>query len=420
MAMPSTVLVAVFLLFLAAGSFDSSTASLPFNSSFTLLPPPPPDSPLPRPLLREVVRALAAKEGWDPAAEVRIADLDGKTARVGVSQRYEFHVRVGRRAMILRFYDEAVSWRRADGAVVESGSDLVAGDGVAGLTPAVRALELVGPLDLRVDGGGGDADLISLHLPTSNITYSGLRKIFVGIGIRIKIEGAQGVSLSHPYDIGLSLNGSLAAHVEHHNKFWHLGYSSCVPHLSVHVMGSVSVSAHGYDNTVGDIEAAFKTDDTVELLPAKCYSNGRVKQISSCSFCFVSSRLSMLDKLVGGLLGNNVSPDTSVRFTKAKITSATEIKFRLQLERDITENNNRSLEKVPEWKQKPKAAQIWLEIMARVEGEGRLKPVLVKKLKRPYTIADSISFSSLMSNISFTKFPSFVVPPEALTLDVKW
>lgn len=254
----------------------------------------------------------------------------------------------------------------------------------------------------------------------SNITYSGLRQIFVGIGIRIKIEGAQGVSLSHPYDIGLSLNGSLAAHVEHHNKFWHLGYSSCVPHLSVHVMGSVSVSAHGYDNTVGDIEAAFKTDDTVELLPAKCYSNGRVKQISSCSFCFVSSRLSMLDKLVGGLLGNNVSPDTSVRFTKAKITSATEIKFRLQLERDITENNNRSLEKVPEWKQKPKAAQIWLEIMARVEGEGRLKPVLVKKLKRPYTIADSISFSSLMSNISFTKFPSFVVPPEALTLDVKW
>lgn len=166
MAMPSTVLVAVFLLFLAAGSSDSSTASLPFNSSFTLLPPPPPDSPLPRPLLREVVRALAAKEGWDPAAEVRIADLDGKTARVGVSQRYEFHVRVGRRAMIVRFYDEAVSWRRADGAVVESGSDLVAGDGVAGLTPAVRALELVGPLDLRVDGGGGDADLISLHLPT--------------------------------------------------------------------------------------------------------------------------------------------------------------------------------------------------------------------------------------------------------------
>lgn len=112
------------------------------------------------------MRALAAKEGWDPAAEVRIADLDGKTARVGVSQRYEFHVRVGRRAMIVRFYDEAVSWRRADGAVVESGSDFVAGDGVAGLMPAVRALELVGPLDLRVDGGGGDADLISLHLPT--------------------------------------------------------------------------------------------------------------------------------------------------------------------------------------------------------------------------------------------------------------
>ncbi|KAJ8484843.1 hypothetical protein OPV22_017328 [Ensete ventricosum] len=419
--MPSTVLVAVFLLFLAAGSSDSSNVSLPFNSSFTLLPPPPPDSPLPRHLLREVVRALAAKEGWDPAAEVRIADLDGKTVRAGVSERYEFHFRVGRRAMIVKFYDEAVSWRRADGAVVESGSDLVAGDRVAGLMPTVRALELVGPLDLRVDGGGGDADLISLHLPTSNITHSGLRQIFVGIGVRIKIEGAQGVSLSHPYDIGLSLNGSLAAHVKHHNKFWHLGYTSCVPHLSVHVMGSVSVSAYGYHNTVGDIEAAFKTNDTVELLPAKCYSNGHVKQISSCSFCFVSSKLSMLDKLVGGLLGNNVSPDTSVRFTKAKITSETLIKFRLQLERDITENNNnRSLEKVPEWKQKPKVAQIWLEIMARVEGEGRLKPVLVKRLKRPYTIADSISFSSLMSNMSFTKFPSFVVPPEALTLDVKW
>ncbi|WOL15417.1 hypothetical protein Cni_G24198 [Canna indica] len=429
MATPPPPLVAVFLtllLLISATSsdsaaisvpFNSSVLSLPFNSSALLLPPPRDSSRRPRTFLMEVVRALAAKERWDPESVVRLAGFDGRGARAGVAQRYEFHARVGKRALILKFYDEAISWTKAEGAVVESGSDLIVGDGVDGLRPAIRALELVGPLELRVGVGGGDNNRISLHLPALNITHSGLRQIFVDSGIRIKIEGAEGISIAHPYDIELSLNGSLAAHSRvNHNKFQYLGYSSCAPLLSVHIVGTASVLPF---RATSNIEAAFKAPDVVELLLTKCYSTGHVKQMSSCSFCSVSSRLSLLDKLLRGLLGSIVFQKTSIRFVKVQVMSATLIKFRLQLERDITQKI-RSSEKASEWKQKPKVEQIWLETMARVEGERRLKPLSVKKLKRPYIVSDSISMSSLLLNISFTKLPPFVVPPEALTLDVKW
>lgn len=231
--------------------------------------------------------------------------------------------------------------------------------------------------------------------------------------------GAKRVFLSHPYDIGLSLNGSLAAHVKDHNTFWNIGYSTCAPLLSVHVVGSASVLTYTTGNDADNIVTAFTAYDSLELLPRKCYCSGGVKQRSSCSFCSISSRLGQFDKLIRALLGNSTFQNTPVRFIKADITSVTLIKFRLQLERDATKNSSR-LEKIPAWKQKPKVHQIWLEVTARVEGERRLKPVLVRKLKRPYIIADSISLSSLLLNISFTKLPSFVVPPEALTLDVKW
>lgn len=251
-----------------------------------------------------------------------------------------------------------------------------------------------------------------------NVTHSRLRRVLVGNGIRVKLEGAQEVSLVHPYDIGLSLNGSLATRREEHKHFWALGYSLCAPILSVHVGGSVSVIAVRNRHSLASIETAFRSPDTVELLPEKCY-NGHFKQIPSCLFCSISKRLILLEKVLGSLLGNGVFQSGSARFLKAKIMSSTLVKFRLELERDITKND-RVWKKTAEWKTKPTVERHWFEIVARVEREGGLKPVIAKKLKRPFIVADSIAWSNLMSNISFTQFPSVVVPPEALTLDVKW
>lgn len=98
-----------------------------------------------------------------------VVDLGGGGARVGSGQKYQFHVRVGRRALILKFYDEDVEWNEVDGAVIEFGSDVAAGDAVAGLRPTVRRFELIGPLELRVSSDVGDDDRMSLHL--TSVSY---------------------------------------------------------------------------------------------------------------------------------------------------------------------------------------------------------------------------------------------------------
>ncbi|KAG1368569.1 hypothetical protein COCNU_14G010370 [Cocos nucifera] len=395
-------LVFISLLFSSASLALSLPSSHASSSS--------PQFPL---FLQGVVKAIAARERWK--GEVRVSDLDAGSARVGGSQRYKFHVRVGRTVLVLKLSDEVLSWRKARGrGAVEFGPDLMAGTAVEGLMPVVRDLELEGPLDLRVSGGGDD--WLSLHLPAPNITHRHLRRVLVGNGIRVKLEGAQEVSLMHPYDIGLSLNGSLAARREEHTQFWAFGYSSCAPILSVHVGGSVSVITVRNHNSLASVETAFKSPDTVELLSEKCY-NGHFKQIPSCLFCSIGKRLVLLEKVLG--LGNRRFKSESARFLKAKIMSSTLVKFRLELERDITKDD-RVWKKTAEWKTKPTVERHWFEIVARVEGERRLKLVITKKLKRPFIIADSTAWSNLMSNISFTQFPSVVVPPEALTLDVKW
>ncbi|XP_057989194.1 uncharacterized protein LOC110652188 isoform X2 [Hevea brasiliensis] len=71
-----------------------------------------------------------------------------------------------------------------------------------------------------------------------------------------------------------------------------------------------------------------------------------------------------------------------------------------------------------DWRTKPTVERVWFEVMARIEAE-KLRVLMVKKV-RPFVALDSVSWSNLMYNISFTKFPSILVPPESLTLDVKW
>ncbi|XP_072952518.1 protein TUNICAMYCIN INDUCED 1 [Typha angustifolia] len=414
MALISLSILLLFLL-LSSPSFSLFLSS---NSSLFAFPS---SSPVPSPpsFLGEIVKAIAEKERWDPRGEVRVSDLDGGKARVGVLQRYEFKGKAGKTTLLLSFSDETVEWRRAAGgapAVVESEMDLVAGEGLVGIGPAVRDLELTGPLDLRVDSEVDDE--ISLHLTALNITHTRLKRILVAEGITLKVVGAQEVSFIHPYDIGLTTNGSLVTHSEDDNQIWPLGYSSCAPLLSMHVKGSVMVVADRTRRSGAFLKASFESHDTVELLSEKCFVNGHGKRISRCLFCSVSPKLALVGTVVRTLLDKKALEDISIRFLQAKIVSSLLVKFQLKLEREITEDD-RIWKNVSEWKMKPKIQHVWLQVVAKVEG-GRLKVILVKKLKGGFYLSDSTAWSNLMSNVSFTQFPSFIVPPETLTLDVKW
>jgi len=252
-----------------------------------------------------------------------------------------------------------------------------------------------------------------------NVTHGGLRRILVGNGITIKIEGTQDVTLFHPHDIGLKFDRSSAKANQDSYQFWPLGLPSCAALLSVRVVGPAAIVAFRTRNSEAYIETVSHTDDTVELLPDKCHSNGYFKNIPSWPFGSLGSKLVLLEIALRNFLGNSLLQGRPARLLKAKIISSKLVKFRLEVERDITEND-RKWKRVAEWRTKPVIERIWFEMVARVEAGKGWKHMVVRKLTRPIMAVESSPWSNLMSNISFTQIPSIVLPPEALTLDVNW
>ncbi|GJM96730.1 hypothetical protein PR202_ga13593 [Eleusine coracana subsp. coracana] len=157
----------------------------------------------------------------------------------------------------------------------------------------------------------------------------------------------------------------------------------------------------------------------MELLSDKCHGNMSNRLISTCLFCSVSPRLIRLEKILKTWFSKRNQENSSMHFIEAKVTSVPLVKFRLELERDITEEDV-IFENISEWKTKPMVQRVTLDIIAKVENDERLKAISVKKVRNPFPIVDAASWSSLTSNVSFTKFLSLVLPPEPLLLDVKW
>ncbi|KAJ3706058.1 hypothetical protein LUZ61_009763 [Rhynchospora tenuis] len=375
--------------------------------------------------LTQIVDDLAERDRWDSKSVVRfrVSDSDEKVSKVGVLNRYELSAKVGRRLRLgMKFSDEAVEWRRVNGSVVvQSDSDLVAGDEAALVVPVVKDLELTGPLELRVGMGGRVDDSISLNLPTINVTNTSFKRLLVPYGIKIKVVGAQEVSITNPSDIGLSMNGILATQYKDQIPFLHHRSASCTPLLSVHVVGSILVTAHKTLNPISPIQTSFVSHDTVQLLTDKCYYR-KFSQISSSLFSSTPSfisRLTMLERVLVRLVGSKVLDKKFVRFVKARVVSLTVVKFRLVLERELS-RRDKYWREMEAWRTKPKKLHFLLEVVARISEDGTLKVLLVKRVKKSLRAVESTAWSSLMSNISFTQFPSFVLPPEALTLDVKW
>uniref|UniRef100_A0A0A9DAN7 Uncharacterized protein n=1 Tax=Arundo donax TaxID=35708 RepID=A0A0A9DAN7_ARUDO len=169
----------------------------------------------------------------------------------------------------------------------------------------------------------------------------------------------------------------------------------------------------------GHVETLLRSHDTMELSSDKCQVNMSNRLISACLFCSISPRLIKLENILKTWFSKRNQGNSSMHFIEAKVTSIPLVKFRLELERDLTEDDI-IWENVSEWKTKPMVQQVTLDIIARVENDDRLKAVSVKKVRKPFPIVDATSWSSLTSNVSFTNFLSFVLPPEPLSLDVKW
>ncbi|KAF8409987.1 hypothetical protein HHK36_002507 [Tetracentron sinense] len=366
-----------------------------------------------------ILKTISVRQGWN-LEQIRVSNLDVRNARIGSSQRCEFRLRIGKSDLVFKFSDEVDLWRR----LKERGEFGSLVNEVSSKT-VLNTFKLEGPFELRdfslitvlIFGllyAFGENGGVSGHI-VANTTHTGLKRLLVGEGITIEVKGAQEVSLFHTSDFGIPFNRSTEINKgsSHFGSFRH---SSCMRLLPVHISGSASLVAYRTRNPNTYIESTFLSQDTIELLANKCYSRHLYKR-QACPMNILSTRLALLEKLLRGFLGDRIHQNGESGFLKAKITASTLVRFQLEVERAVGDNDT-FWGTVAEWRTKPTVERVWFEVVARVEAGG-LKPLVVKKV-RPFIVADSAAWSNLMFNISFTKFPSILVPPEALTLDVKW
>ncbi|KAL6012540.1 hypothetical protein ACLOJK_003029 [Asimina triloba] len=455
------LLLAISLRF-SSSSLQYSIPSSPSNASFLISPVQSP--PFHSLFLKDVLKGISARQGWN-LDDIRVLGIDTRGARIGNSKRCEFHLRIGKSDLVFKFHDEVMSWAKVGRTRGDLfGPNFVGGYGLK--KPVIKRFELEGPVELWV----GREDELSLQLPTTkvlsvggykresiecqgkrqyfdsgqetnltharirfsiknhgiclsnaylgmqlNIMHTGLKRVLVSEGITVQVEGAKEVTVFHPSNMQFPAHGGLGA-----NKAGSLPWSSgdlvCERLLPVCITGSGSLVAYRAQNPMIPIKSTFLSQDTILLLPDKCYTQ-HLHRNPACPISSLTSRLALLEKLLRSFLIDRILQNQVSVLLKSKITALTLVRFQLDMERDVG-NNETTWEALASWRTKPKTEHVWFEVVARLES-GRLKPLMLKKTK-PFIEVDTVSWSSLMSNISFTQFPSVVVPPEALTLDVKW
>ncbi|CAI0465366.1 unnamed protein product [Linum tenue] len=370
-------------------------------------------------ILQDVVKDIAKKQNWDWEG-IQVSQLVASKFRLGTSRRYEFRIRLGKSYLLFKFPDEEVdSWSTSKFDRRTAGDDESDDGGlrdlvkeVGSVPPLLRTLKLEGPFVLSVAGVGQ----LSLSLPL-NTSYNNLKHVVVGEGMIVEVTGAREVSLFHGSDLGFAGNESesISRKNKERNGFRDFFYSLCKPLVPIRILGYASLRAYKTRNPVESINTVFMSKNMIELLPDKCYSRNVQKTTKkACPIQSLDSRIAKLENVFSMYLGDRAQNGWLWGFMRATVKASSIFRFQLELEKTPEKNKTRQVE----WRTRPLVERLWFDVTARIEDE-KLKPIIVKKV-RPFVAVDTASWSNLMSNLSFTKFPSILVPPEALTLDVKW
>lgn len=346
--------------------------------------------------------SIVDKEKW-ALEDIQVSKMDVRKAKYGSMRRYEF---IRKNETVLKLYDQVSEWKKLEGQMVNETSifeSLVRG---VESKAVIDSFRIEGPFELRVTGID---DQLSLMLPI-NTSHIGLRRLLVGKGITVEVKGAEEISLFHVSEHHQPMYGAMTHKEKNDSEF--IWPALCAALSPVRIRGSASVVAYRTRNPSARIETVFPSGNTVELLPESCYIWPNFKKTSSL-FSSIGIKVAFLEKVVKSLSRERASPNA----VKAKIRELSMFRFQLEVERKIG-SNDAYWSKVAEWRTKPSVERSLFDVVARIEGDV-LKPIVVKKV-RPFIEVDSFAWSNLLSNISFTKFPPALVPPEALTLDVKW
>ncbi|WMV27515.1 hypothetical protein MTR67_020900 [Solanum verrucosum] len=412
----TTSFLLLFLVLFTLSPFPVSIATsstIPFNISHFLYPrinyeEYPQSSPNPPSFLEDVLKGIAEREKWD-LQDLRVSKLDVKKSKFGTFRKYEFRVRIGKTEFVFMMADEVSQWKSFH-FPNKNESDFESLVKEIGSKVTLDVLKIQGPFELYATGD----DYLSLTFPL-NSSYTGLKKILVGEGITVEVKGADEISMFNISDLLKLVNGSILTKTGS-GQFRYMSQSSCLPLLPVHVRGPASVLAYITRNPCLRIETASVSKRSIKLLSEKCYTRHIYRKWSLYND-FLSQKITLLEKILRRFLGGKTSEIACFNLIKVKVKDLTLFRFQLELERGI-QNNDTYWTTLGEWRTRPAVEHSWFEVTARFEAEI-LKPRLIKKV-RPFIEVDSSSWSNLMSNMSLTKISSFLVPPEPLTLDVRW
>ncbi|KAL2504165.1 hypothetical protein Adt_19786 [Abeliophyllum distichum] len=405
---PSVFLVIIQTLTLIHSSISSSPSPSDLSPKFSELSE---SQPLPhRPtFLKGVLDAIVDKEKW-ALEDVRVSKLDVRKAKYGSMRRYEFRFRVRKNEIVLKLYDQVSEWKKLEGLMVNGTSNFESQVRGVGLKAVIDSFKIEGPFEMRVSGLD---DQLSLLLPI-NTSHPGLKRLLVGEGISVEVKGAEEISLFHVSERHQPMYGAMAHKEKNKSEF--IWPALCAALSPIRIRGSASVVAYRTRNPSARIETVFPSRDTVELLPENCYVWPNYNKPSSL-FSSIGMKVALLEKFVQIFSSERAKPNAVLGSLKAKIRESSMFRFQLEVERNIRSNDT-YWSTLAEWRTKPSVERSLFDVVARIEGDV-LNPIVVKKV-RPFIEVDSFSWSNLLSNLSFTKFPPALVPPEALTLDVKW
>nr|GLL48293.1 uncharacterized protein LOC109170426 [Ipomoea trifida] len=382
--------------------FNISHYLYPKATSFLFSQPPSPTSQ-PSFFLKDILEAIAKREKWD-LEDIRVSKLDARRGKYRKLWKYEFGVRLGKTEFVFKVFDQVSQWTKFESMGKRNWSDFESLIKEIGSKAVLDGFKIEGPLELYA---AGDHHL-TLNLPL-NTSIPGLKQILVSEGITIEVEGAEEITVFHtPTRSGL-FYGNAFTNMRSESQ------SSCLSLLPIRVRGSASVTVYRTKNPDASIRTSFLSRGTVKLLPEKCYMKNVYRKQSSV-FDSLSQRVTSLENVLKSFLGGRTNRNTGLGL-KIRIKPSYIFRFQIELERNISSNDT-YWSTLGEWRTRPAAERVWFEVVAGI-GSGFMKPFTIRKV-RPFIEVDSLSWSSLMSNISFTNFPSFLVPPEPLTLDVKW
>lgn len=382
--------------------------------------------------LSEVIQVISAAQDWN-SEEVAVSNIDTAGAKFGKTQSYELDVQVGEKVFSARFVDELTSSRYSE----EKETGIDRGNSFGGLIESANLVaeavllpfQMQGPLEVWIE----EADNLQLVMPDNN-NIGGFKHLILAEGAVVTVEGAREVSLAHPVDFPSSLNTSFPVSGPGSN-LWLLSLS--LRHamqlegrrlVELRIVGPtlMVVAALGnQETTESNVEAIFFAPGALELFINRTESNspspiGNLtdQQMWPLPSLYSSDlKLLFLEKLLIRYLGNRAYREGSFRIIRARARASVFIQIQLELEKKLG-NDSFDSDLWPAWRTRPTVQRLHFEVLARVEGK-KLKPILIKK-RKPFVKVETHSWSELMSNVSFTSFPSVLIPCSPLTLDVEW